>query len=113
MAEVNTSIFSPPQGQNALQQAAAGMGVANAYEQNKLLKGQQVQQQTAIDVGKLELVQKQLGAFRNLLSPLINKPDVSNEDVYGVAEKAIQQGLAKPQQVMTELVKFPRKIYGR
>ncbi len=107
MAEVNTSIYAIPPN-NSLQQAGQAIGAANALETNKLLRGSQVQQQTQIDTSKLELAQKQLGAFRNLLAPLINKPDITHNDISEIGIKAVQQKLATPQQVITELANLPR-----
>lgn len=106
---IDTSIYQVPQQPNALQQFGNAVGISNQVEQNKLLRGQQVQQQTQIDTGKLELTFKQLGAFRNMLAPLINKPDgVSERDVTNIATMGIQQKLFTPQQAASSLANFPR-----
>lgn len=107
---IDTSIYQVPQQPNALQQFGNAVGISNQVEQNKLLRGQQVQQQTQIDTGKLELAVKQLGTFRNMLAPLINNPNgVSERDVTNVATMGIQQKLFTPQQAASSLANFPRK----
>jgi hypothetical protein len=108
MAEVNTSLYGAPQAQNPLQQASTAVGVMNALEQNKLLQGQQRMQNIQIDAAKLELVRGQLNAFRNLLAPHINDPQVSHRTLADIGMKAIQQGLTTPQQVANELAGIPR-----
>lgn len=106
---VDTSIYQLPKQPTALEQYGNAVGIANQVEQNKLLRGQQVQQQTQIDTGKLELAVKQLGTFRGMLAPLINKPDVSERDVTNIATMGIQQKLFTPQQAASSLANFPRK----
>lgn len=108
MAEVRTDFYGSVGQQNPLEQFGKTVGVMNALEQNKLLKGQQVQQQTAIDTGKLELARNQLGTLRQWFAPHLNNPNVKSEDITKIGTDAIKQGIATPQQVATELASFPR-----
>lgn len=104
---VDTSIYNVPQQPNALQQAATAVGVANAAEQNKLLQGQQVQQQTQIDAAKLELVKNQLGQFRSMLAPLLNTANPTTRDITSIATEAIKNKMTTPQQVVNVMASWP------
>lgn len=107
MAEVNLDLYKT-QPQNPLDNISKTVGIANAVEQNRLLQGQQVQQNIGIDKSKLELAASQLGQLRSMFAPHLNNPNVSTKDITQIGVDAIKQGLATPQQVATELARFPR-----
>lgn len=101
-------MYSVPQQANPLQQMQSATGVMNALETNKLLQNQQQLQGVAIDTNKLSLARDQLNAFRGMLAPLLNKPDLSTQDVTDLATQGISEKLFTPQQAAAELAKFPR-----
>ncbi len=107
MPEIDTSFYKQ-QPQNPLDNIAKTVGIANSVEQNKLLQGQQVQQNIGIDKSKLELAVSQLGQLRNMFAPHLNNQNVSTKDITQIGIDAIKQGLATPQQVATELARFPK-----
>ena len=100
MTEVDTSIYKSAQTPNMLTGIGQAISAANGLQQNQLL-------QTANDQNKLDLTLKQVGAFRQSLGSLLNKPDLSNADIRDAATNAVAQGFATPQQVATELSGLP------
>lgn len=105
---VDTSMYAVPQQANPLQQMQSATGVMNALETNKILQNQQQLQGVQIDANKLALAREQLNTFRGMLSPLLNKPDLTTQDVTDIATQGIAEKLFTPQQAAAELSKFPR-----
>jgi hypothetical protein len=75
-------------------------------QQNKLLQGQVQLQQPQIDSAKLELMQKQVGAFRSSLGTLL-AGSPTTADIVELGSTGMKQGWFTPEQFAAEVSSWP------
>ncbi|UIY28690.1 hypothetical protein LZK73_18340 [Neorhizobium galegae] len=112
MADIDTS-FYPKAPQNSLVDTLSGIqGIKNAAEQNKLLQGQQKQQNIQIDQAKIELAQKQYEGLANLVGSIAQDPRAGTAEgpalIQQYAGNAVKLGYISPEAAQTALATMPQ-----
>lgn len=106
MAEVQTDFYPKAPDPNQLYTMAGNVvGLANAAQQNQLLKTQNKQTH-------LDLVKDQVGQLVNVFSGLAADPNLSVDTIASQGQRLVDLGLIAPEQLATELKAIPPGATG-
>jgi len=90
MADVNTDFYPQAQQGNLLTMMGGAQNLANAAQQNQLLR-------TANQQTHQDLVKSQVNYLASGLGALALKPDLSQADLMGFGDRALAEGIINPQ----------------
>lgn len=112
MADIDTSFYPRAPQNNLVETLSAIQGIKNAAETNKLLQGQQTQQNIAIDQARIELAHKQYQGLSALVGSLAQDPRVGTDQgaalVQEYAANAVKQGFVTQDAANSALATLPQ-----